>query len=753
MRNNRVYAKELLKKMTLAEKAAQLSQTVAGYRCYERNGEEFSFSDDFVDFIKNYGAMGAISNILRSCAWTKKDWGIGIEPHQRVKVANMIQQYVMENSRLGIPVLIEVEANHGVQALGSEMFPTNIGMGCTFNEKLYRKVMSAVGKEIKLSGNHIAFITMLDLARDIRWGRTEEFFSEDPYLASEYAKNAVEAIKEQGVLACCKHYCATGDCFGGINTAEVSIGTRELYDIHLRAAEKAVKSGADVIMAAYNTVDGIPCHANKHLLKDVLRDDLGFEGIVISDGWGVERMINQMGLDMLRGSALALNSGIDLSLADNGAFLNLVEACEQGLVKEETIDNAVLRILEKKFELGLFDNPFVEDSGAVVAYLDSAAEQKLSYEAASESIVLLKNNGVLPLEKTKKAALFGVHADNIYYLLGDYTSLRKPGEGKTIKEVFENTFDDLSYTKGWDFLGDCSDFDNAVKIAQECDVCIVILGGSTARAINETIYDPNTGAAVSSQGFIDCGEGIDLADINLAGNQNQFIERLKETGKPVVSVLVQGRPYVITKVNDLSDAVLAAWYPGQQGAQAIADVITGKVNPSGKLSVSIPYSECCVPAYYNRIGEENPINPADECCTNTYADCKNRVLYPFGYGLSYSEFEYKDIKVKETGKNNFEISVTVKNNSPVEGKEVVQLYIRGFGNSVRRRGKELKGFKKVSLKPFEEKNVIFALGYDELKVFSANNIFEVEDARVELYAGSNPNLPLKAEIFTQAEKR
>ena len=753
MRNNSIYAKELLKKMTLTEKVAQLSQTVAGYRCYQRNGDEFSFSDDFVEFIKNYGAMGAISNILRSCAWTKKDWGVGIEPKHRVKVANMLQKYVMDNSRLGIPVLIEVEANHGLQALGSEMFPTNIGMGCTFNEKLYRKIMSAVGEEVKLSGNHMAFVTMFDLARDVRWGRTEEFFSEDPYLVSEYAQNAVEAIKEQGVLACCKHYCATGDCFGGLNTAEVSVGTRELYDIHLRAVEKAVKSGADVIMAAYNTVDGIPCHANKHLLKDILRDELGFDGIILSDGWGVERMINQMGLDLIHGSALALNSGIDLSLADNGAYLNLIKACEQGLVKEETIDNAVLRILEKKYEIGLFDNPYVENSENVVAYLESGKEKELSYEAASESIVLLKNNGILPLGKNKKVALFGVHADNIYYLLGDYTSLRKPNEGKTIKEVFENTFGDVNYTKGWDFLGDYSDFDKAVKIAEECDVCIVILGGSTARAINETVYDQNTGAAVSAQGFMDCGEGIDLADINLPGNQNEFVEKLKETGKPIVSVLVQGRPYVITKVNELSDAVLAAWYPGQQGAQAIADVITGKVNPSGRLSVSMPYSAFCVPAYYNRIGEEKPLNPADECCTNTYKDYKNRILYPFGYGLSYSEFEYKDIKVTEKGKNNFEVEVTVKNNSPIEGKDVVQLYIRGFGNSVRRRGKELKGFKKLDFKPFEEKSVVFNLGYDELKVFSANNIFEVENARAEIYVGSNPKLPLKTEIFTQAEKR
>jgi len=742
-----VFAKELLKKMTLKEKVAQLSQTVAGYRCYERHNDEFFLNDQFKKFVSDYGAMGAISNILRSCPWTKKDWGIGIEPRHRVKVANMIQNYVLENSRLKIPVLIEVEANHGLQALGSEMFPTNIGLGCMFNPELYKKIYKSIGKEIKLSGNHVAFVTMFDLARDPRWGRTEELYSEDPYLASEYAKSCVEGIKSEGALVCCKHYIAAGDCFGGINTAEVSIGKRELHEIHLPAVEKAVKSGADFIMAAYNTVDGIPCHANSYLLRTVLREELGFDGVIISDGWGVKRMIDQMGLDMVTGSALALKSGIDLSLADDGAFLNLIEACEKNIIEEELIDEAVLRILEKKFQLGLFDNPYVEEK-PLEAYLMSGEQKKLSYEAAAESIVLLKNNGILPISPDKKIALFGVHANNIYYQLGDYTSLRKKGEGKTIKEVFEDTFKSVSYTKGWDFKGSYDDFENALKLAKESDIVVVTLGGSTARALMEVQYDENTGAAISSEGFIDCGEGIDIADIKLPGNQTEFIEKLKETGKPIIVILIQGRPYEITKVNELADGILAAWYPGQQGAYAIADILTGKVNPSGKLSVSIPYASTCLPAYYNRMSSESD-TPADECCTNTYKDYPRRILYPFGYGLSYSEFKYDDIKVKKTGMNTFEVSATVENMSDVPGKEVVQLYIRGFGNTVRRRAKELKGFQKIYLHAHEKKTVTFKLGYDELKVYSAAEKYEVEPGRVQIFIGSNPNLPLKAEIVIE----
>lgn len=748
MSREEIFAKELLAKMTLEEKVAQLSQTVAGYRCYERDGENFSFNQEFRDFVAQYGAMGAISNILRSCAWTQKDWGIGIEPHQRVKVANQLQKYVIDNTRLGIPVLIEAEANHGIQALGSEMFPTNIGMGCMFNPELYGKVMATVGKELRLSGNHMAFVTMFDLARDPRWGRCEEFFSEDPYLAAQYAKNGVEGIKSENALVCCKHYCATGDCVGGINTAEVNIGNRELHEVHLAPVAAAVESGADVIMAAYNAVDGIPCHANSYLLRDVLRGELGFDGIILSDGWGVERMIRQMGFDMIKGSAAALSAGIDLSLADNGAFLNLIEACRRGIVSEELIDSAVLRILAKKYQIGLFDNPYTEDAGKLASYLESGEQKKLSYEAAAESVVLLKNNETLPISCDTKVALIGAHADNLYYQLGDYTSLRKKGEGKTIREVFEDNFKSVAYVAGWDFKGSKDGLDEAMAAAEQNDVVVITLGGSTARAITEVEYDKNTGAAISSTGFLDCGEGRDLASVTLPGSQLEMLKELKSLGKPIIALLIQGRPYEITEVCKLSDAVLAAWYPGQQGAEAIFDIITGKVNPSGKLSVSIPYSAACLPVYYNRVGDiEAKVD--DECCSNTYADYPIRTLFPFGYGLSYSSFEYSDIQARETAKNKIEISVDVENVSDIAGKEVVQLYIHGSGNSVKRRVRELKGFQKILIQPHEKKRITFHLGYDELKIYSANEQFEVEPGRVEIFVGGSSEADLKTVIETR----
>ena len=749
---NNLYARELLGKLTLREKVAQLSQTVAGYRGFVRDGEDFTFKPEFYSFIEEYGAMGAISNILRADHFAIQAPSEGIEPRHRVKVANQLQREALSRARVPIPVLIEVEANHGVMALGSEVFPTNLGMGCAFNDELYGRIMKTVGKDIELSGNHIALTTMLDMARDPRWGRTEEFFSEDPYLAGRYASSGVGEFKKNNSLMCCKHFCATGDGFGGLNTAEVNIGVRELHDIHLAATKKAVEAGADLIMAAYNTVDGIPCHVNGYILRGVLRGELGFDGIVLSDGWGVVRAISQMGYSPERGASEVLRAGVDLSLADHGAFLHLIGACENGLVEESLIDEAVVRILEKKFELGLFDNPYKDDEVSLVTYIDSGEQKALSYEAASESIVLLKNNGVLPLSPDTRVGLFGAHADNIYYLLGDYTALQDNGANQTIRQVFEKGFSSLKYTPGWDFCGNDADIEHAVSLAKQCDVAVVTVGGSSARPLANTVFDSKTGAALRSEYFLDCGEGCDVADLSLPGNQTELIRRIKAEGIPVIVLMIAGRPYAIAEANEIADAVLSAWYPGLQGARAIYDVICGKVNPSGKLSVSIPYASGCLPVYYNRY-ESEIVKAKREAYNRTYSDHLYPVLYPFGYGLSYSTFEYRDMRVTELEKNRFKVDVTVENTSDIAGKEVVELYIRGRGNSIRRRAKELRGFEKVFLAPHESREVSFTLGYDELKVYSVQNRYEIEDASVTIMVGSNPNLPLTAEIRTQAEIR
>lgn len=741
-------AQKLLNKLTLREKVAQISQSIDGYRCFERNGEQFELNEELKKFVSDYGAFGALSNILRADPFTRHDYGTGIEPRHRVKVANQIQRYVLEHSRVPIPVLIEVEANHGVHALGSEMYPTNLGMGCMFNPELYGKVMKCVGKEIRLSGNQMGFVTMLDMARDPRWGRTEEFFSEDPYLASLYVENGVKQMKTENVLVCCKHYCATGDGLGGLNAAEVNIGHRELFDIHFPSVIKAVNAGADVFMAAYNTVDGVPCHANEYLLRDILRKRFGFEGIVLSDGFATRRMTEQLGLSMEQGASLSLKAGVDVSLADRGCFIKLVGACENGLVDEEVINQAVLRVLEKKFEIGLFDHPYLEEDDSLVKFFSSGVSQKLSYESACESIVMLKNNGILPLSPKTKIALFGAHASNMYYQLGSYTAFRSKEEMKSIRDALSERFSQCEFSGGWNFYGDQSDFDNAVSILNNSDVAVVTVGGNSSGFVGKTTYSQKNGAVIASKNFCDCGEGPDVASLRLPGNQVEFIERLSECGKPVIVVEISGRPYEINRVNELADAVLAAWYPGQRGADAIADVLTGKVNPSGKLSVSIPTSSECLPVYYNRIGVIHDGERNSDHSINYYDKAK-RILYPFGYGLSYSNFVYEDISVANIEKNNYKITVKVKNDSSIPGKEAVQLYIHGSGNTVMRRGLELKGVKKLWFEPYETKKITFSLGFEELKIFNTKEEYVVEPGKVQIFVGSNPNLPLTAEIVTE----
>lgn len=743
-------AREILSQLTRKEKVAQLSQTVAGYRCFVRRGEEFFLSDELKGFIRDYGAFGGLSNILRADLFTEHDRETGILPGQRVRVANQIQKYVLEHSRIPIPVLIEVEANHGVHALGSEMFPTNLAMGCMFNDGLYGEIMKTVGKEIRLSGNHMGFVTMLDMARDPRWGRTEEIYSEDPYLASRYVESGVKGFKEEGPLICCKHFCAAGDGNGGLNTAEVNIGKRELHDIYFPSVEKAVRQGADVFMAAYNAVDGVPCHINAGLLNDVLRREYGFEGIVLSDGYAVRRNIEQLGMDAEKGAALSLCSGVDISLADQGAYLELVGACEKGLLPEEELDQAVLRVLEKKFELGLFDHPYLEESGRLEEFLSSGEQKNLSYQAAAQSAVLLKNNGILPLREGRRAALFGAHAGDMYYQLGSYSAFRSEEENRSIRQRFTEGFKECRYTKGWDFSGSTDDFEHALALCRDSDVAIVTIGGNSSGFVGETVYDGKSGGMVSSGQYVDCGEGADIADLRLPGNQVEFIRKIKEAGKPVIAVLVAGRPYLLNEVAELADGLIAVWYSGQQGADALFDILTGKVNPSGKLSVSIPASAGCLPVYYNRIGAREDGVIEDDHSYN-YQDVKKKVLYPFGYGLSYSKFVYQDITVKKEGKNRFLVTATVTNCSQVEGMETVQLYIRGSGNTIRRRSLELKGYQKLNFRPHETRKVEFKLGFDELKIYSQREIYEVEEAKVTIFVGSNPDLPLSAEIHTESE--
>ena len=743
MRDYTQEARELVGKLTLKEKIGQITQGIAGWDSFEKKDGELVLTEAFKDWVREYGGIGSLEGLIRSGHWVKKFYGNGIEPRERVKAANMVQDYIHAHARVPIPALIQIEAPHGVYALGSTVYPENIAIGCSFNPELYEKMMAAIGKEVRLSGNHVAFVTMLDVARDPRWGRTEECYGEDPYLSAIFAERAVKALKSEGVLSCSKHYLGCGSGEGGKHCAEINVGERELRDLHLPSTRAAVNAGTDIIMAAYSSVDGVPIHASSHLLCDWLRDELSFKGVIMSDGAGVKSMAGQLRLDDKEAAVTAMKCGIDQSLSDRGQYTRLTEAVREGLIDEAQIDEACVRVIKKKYEAGLFTENRIDENEAV-RFIDSGLTQKLSYEMAAESIVLLKNNGVLPLDKRKKVALIGQNAKNIYCLLGSYSPQRKAGEGADIYSALRGSIPELTYCEGWNYDREKCDFSAAVDASEKSDVIILCVGGNSAASYGEdtgTEFDIAGGVSASKE-FLDCGEGQDVSSLDLPGVQTELLSELKKLNKPIIAVLIQGRPYSIREVKENADAILCAWYPGQEGGYAIADILTGKINPSGKLTMTIPASSDVLPVNYTR---HDPFKIG-------YNDTKEQVLYPFGYGLSYSSFAYSDLEITEKGKNRFDISVNVENTSKIYGRETAMLFIHRKTGTVVGRSMELKGFQKLGLAPGEMRRLIFHLGKKELEVWSNKNQYEVEASLIDIWIGGNPDGLIHGSIVLSYEE-
>lgn len=725
-------AKKLVEQMTLREKIGQITQHIDGYNSYYKTSDGIELNKEFKSAINYFGGIGAISGLLRADPWTKKDYGTGIEIHEREESVKKVQDYIKENTRLGIPALIEIEACHGMQALGSVMYPVNCCTGSSFNPELYEEVMEEVGKETVLSGNHVPFVPVIDLARDPRWGRSEECFGEDAFHAACFAKKAMEGLKKSGTLPCAKHFFGTGGTEGGKNAREIPLGMRTLKDFHLQSAKAAVDGGADFIMTAYNSIDGIPCHVNKEILQDILRKELKYEGIILSDGGGVPVLAQMLGVSSEDAAVMALEAGIELSLCDNAGFVHLEEAVLNGKVNEELIDKACCKVIEKKYEAGLFeDKPLMV--GGAKEFVEDGHCDKLAYKMAAESIVMLKNNGICPVDESKKICLLGENADSVYYLLGDYTSGRKSGEGVSVKQAFEETFKNVSYAKGWSFKKVAGEKEAAMKIAAESDVICLCMGGNSARDFT-SVFKSN-GAMVNSKSYIDCGEGRDVSDLSLPKTQTELIKELKKLNKPIIAILIQGRAYAIPEVKELADAIMVAWYPGQQGARALADCISGKVNPSGRLSVSIPSESGVLPVCYNTVSGEK-----------TYFNNEETVLYPFGYGMSYSSFKYLDLKVRKINDDNFEAEIYVENTSDICGKETVQLYVHMSGGYTIRPPKELKAFKKIEIKAHEKKKVTFNLKKEDFAVHNADGDLEVLHKNIKIYIGSDSTVDMYEEI-------
>lgn len=724
----RAKAKELLANMTLQEKIGQLNQKLYGFGIYERNGDEISFSQEFKDEVEKYGGLGTLYGLYRADPWSQKDYENGLYGENAVKAYNQMQEYVLEYSRLNIPALLSTECPHGHQALDSYLLPVNLNMGATFHPELIHSAYSVCGKQLRQMGVDLALISLLDVVRDPRWGRSEECFSEDPYLCSRMAEQIVKAVQDEGVSVVAKHFAAQGECTGGINASAARIGERELREIHLPAMKACADAGVDGVMAAYNEIDGVFCHANHHLLTDILRDEMGFDGVVMADGCAIDQL-NVVTGDCVRSGAAALRAGVDIGLWDE-AYGHLDEALEKGYITEEDIDRAVLRVLELKVKRGLFESPLLDENQKPEEYSYEKYPQAL--QIARESVVLLENrNDILPLSKeTRKIAVIGPNADAVYNQLGDYSPQVKRENCSTVLDGVRSYLGDKAvYARGCGvFDGTQEELEEAVKLAEQSDITILVLGGSSSR-FGEVSFDAN-GAAISEHGVsMDCGEGVDTAELSLPAVQRELAEKIFATGSKVITVIIGGRAYALDEVAEKSDAVLYGFYPGMQGGKAIGEILFGEVNPSGRLPVSLPRCTGQLPAYYNYKNSYRSMH---------YYNIPDGAAYTFGYGKSYTNFEYedisfgkKDVAIEELHKNGIQVEMSIKNIGEQDGYAVPLVYIAGEQGSVVRRAKELKGFQKIWLKKGESKKVSIFLPSEAFAVWNSEMKFTVEPGRVQ----------------------
>ena len=725
MNNYKKRARNLLLQMTLKEKIGQLNCNIFGFVSHERdeNGN-LVLTEQFKNHVLRFGSIGTLFSYFRSDPYSRKSYATGgIRLEEREEAHNLLQKFIIENTRLGIPLIIEENTPHGRQVLDGIMFPANVSVGCSFNPSLYKEVVSLICEEARLGGVLLPNFSLYDMAIDPRWGRSEECFSEDPYLASKFAENAVLGSKEGGTYICCKHYVGQGASLGAHNGCSTNIGERELREIHLPAVEATVKAGADVIMAAYNDVDGVPCHANKFTNLDILKGEFGFDGIIRADSCAIENLLDLTDGDYAKAAALALSSGVDISLMDK-AYPYLEEAVEKGYIKEEVIDAAVLRLLERKFKAGIFDKPFIEDLHQSENFIKSGKSHKVAYEMATESLVLLKNeNKTLPLKENQKLLLVGENLANIYYYLGDYTSERK--DKTSLVDLLNHP-----YIEGWNFKKGVTISDRELEVAlKDVDVVLFGCGGSSVRDF-ESVY-ARTGAVETASNYMDCGEGCDLASLELHAAQIDLIKKIRSYGKKIVSIVLAGRAYVLTDIVNNSDSVIFAGYPGERGPHAIKDTLYGIKNNFGRLAVSFPKHVGQLPIYYNIKENKN------------YVDIDRFPLFPFGHGLSYSKFEYSLLNIEQETLENLEngktikITFEVKNISKTKGKAVPQLYIHKRGGTVKARLKELKGFDKVELNPNESKTICFELNKKDLQEFSINKKFELYSMTLNIMIGES----------------
>ena len=739
---------DLLSRMTLDEKIGQV-RCPLGWFIYDKDAKgKVSLTEKFYkytdeQYIGNYWA------VLRADPWTQKTLTTGLNPALSAEMLNMMQRYAVEKTRLGIPIMVAEETPHGHMAIGATVFPTALSQAATFDRNVLFRMGEAMGAEIRAQGAHVGYGPVIDIAREPRWSRMEETFGEDPTLAGILASEVVRGmqgdlnlngeVRNDGnhVYSTLKHFAAYGIPEGGLNGEMASVGERTLLSEYVPQFKRTVEAGVGSIMTSYNMIDGVPCTSNRHLLTEVLRDTWGFKGAIYSDLQSIEGVAqtHHCAENWEEAGALAVNAGVDIDLEGN-SYQYLRHAIETGKASEADLDCAVSKVLTLKFNLGLFENPYV-DAKRAARIVRSEEHQQLAREVARKGICLLENDGTLPLSKDlRHVAVIGPNADMMYNQLGDYTA---PQDRSAIATVLDGVramlpTAEVEYVKGCAIRDTTtSDIAAAVAAAKRSEVTILVVGGSSARDFKTEYL--STGAALVGKGELsdmDSGEGYDRASLQLMGDQERLMQALIDAGVKLVVVYIEGRPLNMNLAAEKANALLTAWYPGGQGGMAIADVLFGDYNPAGRIPVSIPRNVGQIPVYYSK-------HPSHD-----YIDSPAAPLYSFGYGKSYTTFAYSNLvcaTVKPAPGEDVlaRVTFTVTNTGDRDGEEVPQLYVRDVTGSVETPHMALKNFDRIALRAGESRTVTFELRHDDLALYNLKMEHVVEPGEFKVMVGAASN--------------
>ena len=712
---------DLLTRMTLEEKVAQMCQYVG--LNYLSSENESSLTEEILNSDSKASYKGFLK---KDIAQMVVDGKIGSFLHVLEPQESNILQALALKSRLKIPLIIGIDAIHGNGMVkGTTVYPSPITISSSFTDTLAYQVGIQTAKEIRAAGSHWAFTPNIDVLRDPRWGRVGETFGEDPLLVSNMGSSMIKGLQETNkVIACAKHFIAGSEPVNGLNASPMDISDRNMREIYLKPFKKAVESGVYSVMAAHNELNGIPCHMNKYLMTDILREELQFKGFIVSDWMDIERIhtLHKIAENNKDASFLSVDAGMDMHMHGPYFLEHVVELVKENKISEKRIDESVRKILLAKIKLGLFENPFI-DLEEVDNQIFTKEHKNTSLDIARKSIVLLKNsNRTLPInfEKKNRILVTGPNANN-HSILGDWT---KPQPEENVVTIFEG-IEKIGSQKGFevDFFDSNSDILNisendilsTVDIAKDYDYVFVVVGDNSLRHLNKKKT---------------AGENMARSKINLAGNQLKLVKSLEKLTNKLVVVYVNGKPIAEPWIEDNIDAIIEAWEPGSFGGQAVGEIIFGDVNPSGKLPLTFPRSVGQLQMVYNH-------KPSQYF--HKYAQEKITPLYSFGHGLSYSEFVYSNLLVKKSSIKDsiINISFSLTNESEFEGEEVVQLYFRDSYSSVTRPVKELLDYKRISMKPNESKQIYFNIPIKKLAFYDINMKNCVEKGNFEFMVGGS----------------